>query len=81
MIASGEAVYIPMSVLVQTTRDVIRNPDIQRGAVFVGENVPNSRGRAYGRSNQRCFASLNMTNAKIKNPAATFSDLRCIPSL
>jgi hypothetical protein len=39
MIAFGEAVYIPMPVLVQTARDVIRNPDIQRGAVFVGKNV------------------------------------------
>ncbi|MFZ0915898.1 MAG: hypothetical protein WAN04_03315, partial [Candidatus Udaeobacter sp.] len=39
MIASGEAVYIPIPVLVQTARDVIRDSDIQRSAVFVGDNV------------------------------------------
>jgi hypothetical protein len=62
MITSGEAVYIPMPVLVQTTRDVIRNPDIQRGAVFVGKNVHPIVVIAHAsRNGQRCFASLNMT--------------------
>ena len=39
MIAFREAVYIPMPVLVQTTRDVIRDPDIQCRTAFVGDNV------------------------------------------
>jgi hypothetical protein len=39
MIAPGEAVYIPMPVLVQTARDIIRDSGIQRSAVFVGDNV------------------------------------------
>ena len=39
MIAFREAVYFSMPVLVQTTRDIIRDPDIQRGAMVIGEDV------------------------------------------
>jgi hypothetical protein len=62
MIPSSEAVYISMPVLVQTMRDVIRDPDIQRRAAFVGENVHPIVVVAHAVGvNQRCFASLNMT--------------------
>ena len=54
-----------MPVLVQTTRDVIRDSDIQRSAVFVGQDVYPVVVIADGnRSNQRCFAALNMTRQK-----------------
>ena len=39
MIAVREALYISMPVLVQTARDIIRNPDVKRRAAFVGQNV------------------------------------------
>ena len=39
MIALRETLRLTIPVLVQTTGDVICNPDIQCGAVFVGENV------------------------------------------
>jgi hypothetical protein len=49
-------------MLVQTPRDVVRDPDVQRRAVFVRENVnPGVVVTHRRRSNQRCFASLNMT--------------------
>ena len=39
MIAFGKAVHVSVPVLVQTTRDVIRDPNVRRRAVFVGEDV------------------------------------------
>jgi hypothetical protein len=39
MIAFRKPVNFSMPVLVQTPRDVIRDSDIQRGAVFIGEDV------------------------------------------
>ena len=39
MIAFREARRLTVPMLVQPPRDVICNPDIQCGAVFVGENV------------------------------------------
>ena len=36
MIASGKAVRLTGSMLVQTARDVIRDPNVQCGAMFVG---------------------------------------------
>ena len=63
MIALREAVYIPMPVLVQTTRDVIRDPDIQCHAALVRENVHPIIVVAHAVGvNQRCFAPLNMTS-------------------
>ncbi len=39
MIALREALVLTTPMLVQPARDAIRNPDIQCGAVLVGENV------------------------------------------
>ena len=39
MIAFREALYFSMPVLIQTTQEVIRDPDIQCSAAFAGENV------------------------------------------
>ena len=38
-IAFREALRLAMPMLVQTARDVVRYPNVQRRAVFVGENV------------------------------------------
>jgi hypothetical protein len=62
LIAFGETIDFSLAVLVQTTRDIIRDPDIQRGAMFIGEDVYPLVVIAHAsRNNQRCFASLNMT--------------------
>ena len=62
LIAFGETIDFSLAVLVQTTRDIIRDPDIQRGAMFIGEDVYPVVVIAHAsRNNQRCFASLNMT--------------------
>ena len=39
MIAFRKAVHLAIAMLVQTARDVVRHPNVQRGPVFVGENV------------------------------------------
>ena len=39
LIAFREPVYLATSVLAQAPRETIRNPDVQRAAMFVGENV------------------------------------------
>jgi len=57
-------------MLVQTAGNVICNANVQRGAVFVRENVhPIVVVTHRTRNNQRCFASLNMTE-----PVATMLD-------
>jgi hypothetical protein len=62
LLAFGETIDFSLAVLVQTTRDIIRDPDIQRGAMFIGEDVYPVVVIAHAsRNNQRCFASLNMT--------------------
>ena len=56
MIAFREALYFSLPVLVQTTQDVIRDPDIQCSAAFVGENVHPIVVLAHAnRNNQRCL--------------------------
>ena len=61
-IAFRETLYVSMPVLVQTACNVIRNPDIQCRIAFVGENVHPIVVIAHAvGGNQRCFASLNMT--------------------
>jgi hypothetical protein len=81
MIAFRKPVNFSMPVLVQTPRDVIRDSDIQRGAVFIGEDVYPVLVIAHAsRNNQRCFASLNMTKANLKNPAAISSGPQYTPS-
>jgi len=62
MIASGKAVRLAGPMLVQTPRNIIRDPNVQCGAMFVGWNVYPVVVIAHaGRNSQRCFASLNMT--------------------
>jgi hypothetical protein len=39
LIAFRELVYLAASVLAQAPSETIRNPDVQRPAMFVGENV------------------------------------------
>ena len=39
LIAFGETVDFSLPGLVQTSRDIIRDPDVQRGAMFIGEDV------------------------------------------
>ena len=39
LIAFREPVYLATSVLAQAPSETIRNPDVQRAAMFVGENV------------------------------------------
>jgi hypothetical protein len=63
LIAFGETLDFSLPVLVQTTRDIIRHPVIQCRTAFIGGNVHPIVVVAHAsRSNQRCFASLNMTN-------------------
>ena len=63
LIAFGETVDFSEPVLVQTTRNITRDPDVQRGAMFIGEDVHPIIVVAHAtRNNQRCFAALNMTN-------------------
>jgi hypothetical protein len=63
LIAFGETVDFSVPVLVETARDIIRDPDVQRGAMFIGEDVYPVVVIAHAsRNNQRCFASLNMTS-------------------
>jgi hypothetical protein len=38
-IAFRKVVHLAIPMLVQRARDIIRHPNVQRGAVFVGENV------------------------------------------
>ena len=38
-IAFRKAVHLAIPMLVQTARDVVCHPNVQRAAVFVGENV------------------------------------------
>jgi hypothetical protein len=60
VIAFRKAVHLAIPMLVQTARDVVRHPNVQRGAVFVGGNVHPIVVVAHeGRGNQGCFASLN----------------------
>jgi hypothetical protein len=37
LIAFRETVDFSLPVLVKTSRDIIRDPDVQRGAMFIGE--------------------------------------------
>ena len=39
LIAFRETVDFSLPVLVKTSRDIIRDPDVQRGAMFIGEDV------------------------------------------
>ena len=39
LIAFGETVDFSLPVLVKTSRDITRDPDVQRGAMFIGEDV------------------------------------------
>ncbi len=62
MVAFREAFHVSIPMLAQAEADVISDPDIQRGAAFVRENVHPIVVIAHAsRKNQRCFASLNMT--------------------
>ena len=64
VIAFRKAIHFSVSMLVQTAGNVICNANVQRGAVFVRENVhPIVVVTHRTRSNQRCFASLNMTES------------------
>ena len=38
-IALGEALYFSIPMLIQTSTDIIRDPNVQRRAMFVGESV------------------------------------------
>lgn len=61
MMTFCEALYSAIAALEQTARDVIRYPNVQSGAEFVGRKVHPIVVVAHGRGNQGCFASLNMT--------------------
>lgn len=39
MIAFCEAIHLAAPVLTQSARDIVRDSDVQRGAMLVGENV------------------------------------------
>src|SRR4029434_3274861 len=63
MIAFRKPVNFSMPVMVQTTREIIRDPDIQCTAALVCKKVYPVVVVAHVSGNsQRCFASLNMTS-------------------
>jgi hypothetical protein len=39
MIAFGKTVHFSVPMLIEAAADAIRNPNIQRGVVFIGKNV------------------------------------------
>jgi hypothetical protein len=56
VIAFRKAIQLSVSMLIQKARNIIRDPNVQRRAVSVGENVhPIVVVTHRRRSNQRCF--------------------------
>jgi hypothetical protein len=62
LIEFRKTIHLAVSMLVQTAGNVICDPNVQRGAMLVRDNVnPIVVVTHRTRNNQRCFASLNMT--------------------
>ena len=73
LIAFRETVDFSLPVLVKTSRDIIRDPDVQRGAMFIGEDVYPVVVIAHAsRNGQNCFASLKMTAGESQKSNGSF---------